>query len=343
MLQGLDQSEFGQFVAALWERQGWQTQVKRDDGRVFVAVQRPATGEEGLLWALAGDGEVGGQQVQQFASLCQEYGVGESAIVTAGDVSDHAQKVSEGTGVDLLDSEGIETILQRKGWTDLAEQYGGDGGGADSPDGSDGDDGDSPVDRVRALAGRAKSLVGGALGGSVPTKPALVVVVVVALLAAGLLVGVPLPFLGGGGGAVSAESVSPPNGTSTLRVSWNAKVVDQIDPNHSDGKAYYPPAGEQFVLVAMHVNNTGERKAPVKQAGFELRADGETYAHQPLRDHDGFTDFNMSPGTYYAGWTVFSVPEGATATLTYDYNVSDAPVAVEFVHDSGIAVNETRL
>ncbi|WP_435176004.1 restriction endonuclease [Halorussus sp. AFM4] len=338
----MDQSEFGQFVAALWERQGWQTQVKRDDGRVFVAVQRPSTGEEGLLWAYAGDGEVGGQQVQQFAKLCQQYEVGESAIVTTGRVSDHARKVSEGTGVDLLDSEGIATVLERKGWTDLAEQYGGDGGGADSSGGSGGGDGDSPVDRLRALAGRAKATVGGALGGSVPTKPALAVAVVAAVLAAGVLAGVPLPFLGGGG-AVSAESVSPPNSTSTLRVSWNAEVVDEIDPNRSDGRAYYPPDGEQFVLVAMRVNNTGEAAAPVKEEGFRLRVDGETYAHQPLRDHDGFMDFTMSPGTFYAGWTVFSVPEGAGGTLTYDPNVSDTPVAVEFVHDSTIPVNETEL
>ncbi|NHN59888.1 MULTISPECIES: restriction endonuclease [Halorussus] len=342
MLQGLDESEFGQFVAALWERQGWQTQVKRDDGRVFVAVQRPSTGEEGLLWALAGDGEVGGQQVQQFAKLCQQYEVGESAIVTAGEISDHAEKVSEGTGVDLLGSEGIATILERKGWTDLAEQYGGDGD-ADASDESDGEGGNSPVDRVRAVGARAKATVGGALGGSVPTKPVLAVVVVAAVLAAGVLAGVPLPFLGGGGGPVSAENVSPPNSTSTLRVSWNAKAVDEIDPNRTDERAYYPPAGEQFVLVAMRVNNTGEGTVPVKQAGFELRVDGETYSHQPLRDHDGFMDFSMSPGTYYAGWTVFSVPEGAAGTLTYDHNVSDTPVAVEFVHDSDIAVNETQL
>ncbi|WP_309221770.1 DUF4352 domain-containing protein [Halorussus sp. MSC15.2] len=324
----------------LWERQGWQAQVKRDDGRVFVAVQRPATGEEGLLWAIP-DGEIGGQQVQQFASLCQQYEVDESAIVTAGSISDHASKVSEGSGVELLDGDGIAQILQRKEWTDLAEQY---GESADTDDSSsEGGDGDSPIDRLRAVGSRVSSLVSGALGGGIPTKPVLAVVVVVGLLATGVLFGPSLPFLGGGsGGPVSAESVAPANSTTTLSVTWNAKVVDEIDPNESDGKAFYPPEGEQFVLVKMSINNTGGQKVTVKESGFRLRTDERTYRHQPLHDFDGFVDFPISPGNRYPGWTVFSVPEGTTATLTYDYNVTDDPVTVEFTRDSSMAINVTR-
>ncbi|WP_137284818.1 restriction endonuclease [Halorussus salinisoli] len=344
MLQGMDQSEFGQFVAALWERQGWQTQVKRDDGRVIVAVQRSQTGEEGLLWAMADDGEVGGQQVQQFASLCQQYDVAEAAIVTAGTFSDHADKVSQGSGVELLDGEGIARILQRKEWTDLAEQYGG-GGGSDGDAAAEGDDGDSPLDTLKAVDGRASSLVSGVLGdadGSVPTKPVLAIVVVAALLAAGVLWTPSLPFVGGGSGPISAESAAPANSTTTLSVTWNAKVVDTIDPNESDGRAYHAPRGEQFVLVRMSLDNTGEEEVTVKQAGFELRTDERTYSHQPLNDHDGFVDFPISPDTNYVGWTVFAVPEGTTGTLVYDQNASDAPVSVEFDYDPNLAVNVTQ-
>jgi hypothetical protein len=337
------QSEFGQFVAALWERQGWQTQVKRDDGRVFVAVQRPQTGEEGLLWAYVADGEVGGQQVQQFAELCEQYEVDESAIVTAGSVSNHAEKVSQGSGVELLDGEGVAEILERKGWTDLADQYadgdGGDGAGGGAGDGSDGD---SPLDQVRAIGRRASSLISGGVGDvSVPAKPALAVVFLVALVGAGVLGGPSISFFGGDGAPISAESAAPANSTTTFTVSWNARIADEIDPNESDGKSYRAPRGEQFVLVRMSINNTGDGKATVKQPGFELRTDDRTYSHQPLSDHDGFVDFSISPGQHYVGWTVFAVPKGTTGTLVYEQNVSE-PVAVEFEHNPDIAVNVTQ-
>ncbi len=343
MLQGMDQSEFGQFVAALWERQGWQTQVKNDDGRVFVAVQRPETGDEGLLWARPGSEEVGGKQVQQFAKLCQQYEVDEAAIVTAGSLSDHAKKVSQGSGVDLLDGEGVAKILKQKGWTDLAEEYA-DGGGASGSGG--GSDGDSPLDQIRAVGQQVAAKVSGALGDadvSVPTKPALAVVVLVALVGAGVLVGPSLPFLGGGDSApIEAESVAPANSTTTFSVRWNARVTDEIDPNESDAKSYRAPRGEQFVLVRMSVNNTGEGKAKIRESGFKLRTENETYGHQPLSDHDGFVDFAMSPGTNYYGWTVFAVPKGTTGTLVYEQNASAPPVGVEFTHDPNIAVNVTR-
>lgn len=338
MLQGMDQSEFGQFVAALWERQGWQTQVKRDDGRVFVAVQQPQTGEEGLLWAYVADGEVGGQQVQQFAKLCEQYGVEESAIVTGGGVSDHAEKVSKGSGIELLDGEGVAAILERKGWTDLAEEYV-DG----EASGGTGDDG-SPLDRVRALGQRASSLVSGAVGdASVPANPVLAVVLLVALVGAGVLVGPSIPFLGGGDGPpIEAESAAPENSTTTLSVGWNARVTDEIDPNESDEKSYRAPRGEQFVLVQMTFDNTGEGNVNLTTRSFKLRTDERTYSHQPLNDHEGLLGFEMSPGTRYAGWMVFAVPEGTTGMLVYDQNVTGESVTVEFEHDSDIAVNVTQ-
>jgi hypothetical protein len=341
MLQGMNQSEFGQFVAALWEQQGWQTQVKRDDGRVFVAVQRSETGEEGLIWAIPDEGEVGGKQVQQFRSLCDEYGVEEVAIVTAGVVGDHAEKVAEGTGVELLDGEGVAEVLKRKDLTGLASQYGGDGGddggtdGANAGGGAGTDSDDSPLDQVRDLAAGAASLASGKLG--------VAAVVVVALLATGLLFGSSIPFVGGsGGGPISAESVSPDNSTTSLHVDWNAKVNDTIDPNESDDQAYYAPEGKEFVIVRMSINNTGNESAELKQAAFKLRTEERTYGYQLLADHDGFLDFPISPGQHYVGWTVFTVPEGTTGTLVYDQNETLVTVAVEFERDQGLPVNVTQ-
>lgn len=348
MLQGMDQSEFGQFVAALWEQQGWQAQVKQDDGRTFVAVQRPQTGEEGLLWAVPGNSEIGGQEVQQFRSLCDEYGVEEGGVVTAGTLSDHARKVAEGTGLELLDGEAIETLLERKGMTDLLEQYGGGGSSAGDSSGgsaSDAGDGDSPLDKLEALGGRATDLVSDATDDvdiPVSRTAAIAIVVVVALISTGVLVGPSLPFIGGGNNAISAASASPDGSATTLRVKWNAKVVDEIDVNRSDELAYYSPEGQQFVVVRLSVNNTGSRKVAVKQAAFDLRTDEQTYDQQTLADHDGFLDFPISPGQHYVGWTVFSVPEGTTGTLVYDQNETGVPVSVTFERDQSLSVNVTR-
>jgi hypothetical protein len=353
----MDQSAFGQFVAALWEEQGWQTQVKRDDGRVFVAVQRPATGEEGLLWAMA-EGEIGGQEVQQFAKLCRKYEVEESAIVTVGSVSEHARKASQGTGVDVLDGDQIAEVLRRKELTHLAEEYGDASGGTD-PD-AESDDGDSlldglddlPVDELKAVAERASALLGertdalpGGAADDLPVsgRAVVAVVAVVALLAAGVLVGPSIPFLGGGGGPVSAESTAPAGSNATLDVAWNAKVLDEIDPDPSDTKAYRPPQGDQFVVVRMSLNNTGQEKIPVNQSSFEFRTADRTYGHQPLADHSTFVGFTMSPGTNYVGWTVFAVPEGTSGTLVYDQNATAAPVTVNFQRDESLAVNVTKL
>lgn len=355
MLNGMDESEFGQFVAALWEQQGWQTQVKRNDGRVFVAVLRPETGEEGLLWALPASDDVGGQQVQKFASLCEGYEVEEAAIVAAGSLSDHARKVAKGTGVELLDGDKVEMLLKRKELTHLAEKYGGgsaDGSATDADgDGGEAGDGDSPLDQIQAIASQAgrkvSALVSGFFGGGVSLpvsgKPVVIVVVLVALLGAGVLFGPSIPFVGGGGdGPVSAESVAPDNSTAKIHIEWNAKVVDSIDVNESDDKAYYPPEGEEFVIVRMSINNTGEQKIPLKQSAFKLRTEERTYGHQLLSDHDGFLDFPAAPGQHYVGWTVFSVPKGTSGTLVYDQNATGSPVTVEFERNADFPVDVTQ-
>jgi len=335
MSQEMDRAEFGQFVAALWKRQGWQTQIKRDDGRTFVAVQRPETGEEGLIWAVA-DGEIGGQQVKQFQSLCDEHGVAERAIVTGGAVSDHAEKVAKGTGVELLDGEGIRTVLERKGLTDLAKQYRGGGGNNSNPnDGENGDSERSALAPVQSIIGRASGLASGV--------PVVAVVVVVALLGAGVLWGPPIPFLDGGGDGLSANSTAPDNATHNLHVTWNAKTTDSIDPNRSDGAAYLAPEDEQFVLVRMAVNNTGNGTVPLEQSAFQFRANGTRYANTTLADHDVFIGLPIGPGETFPVWTVFAIPEGESGELLYDQNATNESVAVEFERDTALSVNETEM
>ena len=346
MLQGMDESAFGEFVAALWERQGWQTQVKRDDDRTFVAAQRPDTGEEGLLWAVADDSEIGGKRVQQFASLCEEYEVEEGAVVTAGTVSDHAEKVAAGSDIELLDGDGIEQLVRRNELTHLVEEYG-DGGEAETV-AADVDGGDDPLERVRAVADRgraaAKRILASAGGADLPVSGGAVaaVVVAVALLAAGVLYGPAIPFVGGDDAPITAEAATPDEPDTTLTVTWNATVTETIDPNESDDRAYYPPSGERFVVVRLAINNTGDQQVPLQQGAFELRTEDRIHGHQPLADHEGFLDFPIGPGQRYVAWTVFTVPEGTTGTLIYDQSATNATVAVEFERSSTLPAEVTE-
>ncbi|WP_158056148.1 restriction endonuclease [Halorussus halophilus] len=351
MLQSMDKTAFGQFVAALWDQQGWQTQLKQDDGKCFVAVQRPQTGEEGLLWAVpASAGEVGGQQVQQFASLCQNYGVEESAIVAAGSFSQHAEKVAQGSNVDMLDGDTVQTLVEKQGLTDLLKKHAGESGGTDSGSSGDGDtsgDGDSPLAKVRAtaqgVAGKVGGLAGGDSGVSLPVSgtAGIAVVLVVALLAAGVLFGPSLPFLGGGGDAPIATAATPTDeNATTLYAGWNAERVDSIDPNESDDRAYYPPKGEQFVVVQFNFTNEGESDVPLNASSFKLRTENRTYGHQPLAGQRLFAGFTLGPGERYLdNALVFSIPKGADATLVYDSNVTGTPVNVEFERDTSLPTN----
>jgi hypothetical protein len=326
-------------VAALWEQQGWQTQVKTDDGRTFVAVRRPETGDEGLLWAMpASAGEVGGKQVQQFVQLCREYGVDEAAIVSAGPASDHAEKAADGTQIRLLDGERLLTFLERRELTDLLEEHA-EGAGGDPAGGADGD---SPIGRVQALAEDAVGRVAGIAGGLGTRGIAVAAVVAIAVVAAGVL-GVPsIPLFGGSGDGITAESVSPEEANASLHVAWNAETTDAIDPNESDELAYRAPDGTQFVVVRMSINNTGETRAPLRQAAFRFRTNGTTYDNRTFADHDGFVDFPMGPGENRVVWTAFAVPaEASSGTLVYDQNATDATVAVAFERDSAISTNVT--
>ncbi|MFC4550901.1 DUF4352 domain-containing protein, partial [Halorussus sp. GCM10023401] len=129
-------------------------------------------------------------------------------------------------------------------------------------------------------------------------------------------------------GAAGPVSAAPaPNGSATLHVGWDAKVVDTIDPNESDEVAYYPPEGERFVVVYLNVTHVGDEELELRQRDFKLQSGNETHGFRPLAGTDGFFDHPMGPGRNYKGWTAFTVPKGTTGTLVYDGNAS---VAVEF-------------
>ncbi|WP_227353706.1 restriction endonuclease [Haladaptatus salinisoli] len=323
MIRQMEQSKFARFVAALWQKQGWQTQVTTKSGKSFVALQRG--GAEGLIWARPGAGEgVSGKALQQFVMLCKQYGVDDGAVVTPGMFTDDARKIAEGAGVQLVDGEKLRTIVEARELHDLVDRYAADGE-------DDEDESDDAEDGGLSLP----------IPASVPPKA--VAGVVVAVLAVVLAVVVAPTILGTGSKVeesdwnVTAASTTPDNVTRALDVRWNAERVSEIDPESDDAGVYRPREGERFLLVSMNVTNAGADSVGLRQRDFVLRSNGTLRGHQPLVNASGFNSTVLEEGESVTVWTVFSVDADATnATIAVSEAARHGGLRVRFVRDESL-------
>ncbi len=327
MIRQMDQSEFAAFVAALWERQGWRTQVTEKSGKSFVALQREDA--EGLIWATPGSSDgVSGKALQQFVTLREQYGLDEGAVVTAGRFTDDAERIADQAGIEHVDGEKLRTIVEARELHDLVREHAdgaaaGDDGTADDETTGDADD-EGPLDRLPAVPAKA---VGG---------------VVVALLAVVAAVVVGPTILGTGGEVqetafdVSAASSVSGDETATLQVAWNAKATTELRPGNDT--VYRPRSGQRFVLVEMNVTNAGDGTVGLRQRGFLLRANGTTHGHQPLSNASGFDPTVLGPGESTTVWTVFSVGESTTTATLVASEAVYGDVGVRFDRDANISV-----
>lgn len=309
MLQQMDQSSFGEFVADLWSRQGWETQVQVRSERLYVAAQRERPqSERGLIWAAAATGErVSGQGVQQFATFCEDSGVDEAAVVTAGEFTDDAERIAESHGISLLDGDRFEAFVDQHGLAEFARQY------VDAPD--DAEEGSAGT--LTRLKERGQRAVDRA-DVEVSSRSAVAVLLAVSLLAAGVTLGPSLLPSGSGtqspDGAtmnVTADALRPANSTGRLNVRWNVRTQSRIEA--ADGGLYDPPEGEQFLVVELRLTNVGGRNVSLRQTAFQLRANGSKRGYQPLAGTSGFPETTLAPGETATGWTVFSVAERTDA------------------------------
>ena len=126
MMEGMNESGFTQFVAAIWSEQDWQTQVREQSGKTLVLVQRQgSTVERGIVWAHHSTDQIGGEEVSAFTELCRENGAKKSAVVSRGTFTDEAAQAARKAGINLLDDEKLETIVESQGLADLVSEYGG--------------------------------------------------------------------------------------------------------------------------------------------------------------------------------------------------------------------------
>lgn len=331
MIRQMDESAFAAFVAALWAKQGWQTRVTQKKGQSFVALQRE--GAESLIWVSPSTGDpVSGKELQQFAKLCQQYGLDEGAVVTAGSFSGDAKRIAGSAGVELVDGEKLRTIVEARELHDLVREH---VDASESDAGEDGGDGDEES---------GFSIL------DVPTKAtASVVVALLAVVVAAFVA----PTILGTGGQVQEKAFevtspeSPGNATAPLQVRWNAKTTTEIDPSSKKNVVYPSRSGQQFVVVRMNVTNEANDTVLLRQKGFQFRANGTIHGYQPLGDEGGFGTVQLAPGQSTTVWTAFSVGEGTTGGALV---VNDAvhgnvtreradDVAVNFTHDPKLSAD----
>ncbi|WP_266078324.1 restriction endonuclease [Haladaptatus caseinilyticus] len=321
----MEQSQFAEFVAALWSKQGWQTQVTTKKEKSFVTLQRD--GAEGLIWARPATGEgISGEEIQQFGLLCKQYGVGEGAVVTSGNFTDDAEKIGSQAGVQLVDGEKLRTIVEARELHDLVRRYA-----------------DTDVDETTDSDDAGPSLP--SLPDSMHISPKVAAGIVVALLAlVGATTVAPMIFETGGEVQerewnLTARFTSPHNATDSLSIRWNAKRVSEIDPESGDSGVYKPNEGTQFLLVRMNVTNEGNDSVGLKPADFGVRSNGTVHGYQPLENVTAFSPTVIGVGQTETFWTVVSLDADASeATLIVSDRVKHGGVRIAFTRDSNLAV-----
>ncbi|WP_129115102.1 restriction endonuclease [Halegenticoccus tardaugens] len=128
-LRTLDPYEFELFIAELWSRRGWETEVSQrsvDRGIDVIATRSNPFREKQVIQAKRyGEGNnVGSSEIQQYSSLRhQENGVDTVVVVTTSGFTTQAEELAGDLNVKLLDGESLSAVVERTKATDLVEKY----------------------------------------------------------------------------------------------------------------------------------------------------------------------------------------------------------------------------
>jgi len=129
VLQQMDPYEFEHFVADIWERMGWETEVSSasaDKGVDIIARKSRPYDQLVLIQAkrYGPNSTVGSPDVQQYASLRQQYdGVDKVLIVTTNGYSRQAREIAKDLNVKLIDGDGLVELIEEYDSLDLVAEY----------------------------------------------------------------------------------------------------------------------------------------------------------------------------------------------------------------------------
>lgn len=128
-LQRMDNYDFEHFVADLWEKQGWDTEVEQQSGDAGVDVRATKTTpypQKQLIQAkrYKSSTTVGGPDIQQYASLRhQEEGVDAAVIVTTSSFTRSAKERARDLNVKLVDGDKLVSMVNDLDAQHVADKY----------------------------------------------------------------------------------------------------------------------------------------------------------------------------------------------------------------------------
>jgi restriction endonuclease Mrr len=129
VLQQMDPYEFEHFVADLWERMGWETDVSAasmDEGVDVIARKQTPYEQTTLIQAkrYGPNTTVGSPDIQQYASLDQQYtGVDKVVVVTTNEFTGQARDLAERLNVKLINGDTLAELVVEHDALDLVDEY----------------------------------------------------------------------------------------------------------------------------------------------------------------------------------------------------------------------------
>jgi len=128
-LQQMDPYDFEHFVADLWNRMGWQTEVSSAamDQGVDVTARKQHPYEQTTLIQAKRYGPnttVGSPDIQQYASLGQQYdGVDKVIVVTTNEFTGQARDLADRLNVKLINGDSLVSLVIEHDALDLVDNY----------------------------------------------------------------------------------------------------------------------------------------------------------------------------------------------------------------------------
>ncbi|WIV67370.1 restriction endonuclease [Natrialbaceae archaeon AArc-T1-2] len=125
----MDPYDFEHFVADLWHRMGWQTEVSTaamDKGVDITARKQHPYEQTTLIQAkrYGPNTTVGSPDIQQYASLGQQYnGVDKVVVVTTNEFTGQARDLAERLNVKLINGDDLVSLIVENDALDLVDDY----------------------------------------------------------------------------------------------------------------------------------------------------------------------------------------------------------------------------
>lgn len=129
VLQQMDPYDFEYFIADLWERMGWSTEVSSasmDEGVDVVARKSTPYDQTVLIQAkrYGPNTTVGSPDIQQYASLSRQYnGIDKVLVITTNEFTGQAMDLAERLNVKTINGEQLAELVGQNQALDLVVEY----------------------------------------------------------------------------------------------------------------------------------------------------------------------------------------------------------------------------